>query len=252
MFQVACLHDRDQASHDALGVEMLHQGIIGTEPSSHPEIEAFKNGFRLPCRNGFDFFDVCYIPLDSHLRPIPIRNNKVIKSWNGGSEDFLKLAARSHITSYADLRDHLMITSTTATLERQLERQLQQALADSSMSFSTLVINFLKGKGIPCKQRFADARIHFNDIINLDAVEEEGFRAKIFCWAVTGSYALEPNAAPISVCFLLFNNDTLVCLIQFCRFSSLTTTSPLTQQLIFRQPCFAKGHFVSEPASGGF
>jgi len=66
--QVACLRDRDQASHDALAVEMLHRGVIGAQPSSHPEIEAFKDGFRLPCRNGFDFCDVsCFFFCALHL-----------------------------------------------------------------------------------------------------------------------------------------------------------------------------------------
>lgn len=37
---------------------MLYRPIIGTEPSSHPEIQAFIKGLRLSCPNGFDFINV--------------------------------------------------------------------------------------------------------------------------------------------------------------------------------------------------
>ena len=86
-----------------------------------------------------------------------------------------------------------------------VEHQLQNVLTDPLVSFSTLFASFLKGKGILYMQCFVDDQNHFNDIINLDSVKENGFHAKMFCWAVTGSYALEPDAAPIAVCFLLFN-----------------------------------------------
>lgn len=37
---------------------MLYRPIIGNEPPQHPEIQAFLDGFRLPCPNGFDFIHV--------------------------------------------------------------------------------------------------------------------------------------------------------------------------------------------------
>lgn len=56
--QTACLRTRDQTSHDALAVEMLYAGAVGTEPPTHPEFAAFKMGFELPCINSFKFTDV--------------------------------------------------------------------------------------------------------------------------------------------------------------------------------------------------
>lgn len=55
---MACLQDRDSASHDALAAEMLYRAVIGTELPSHPELTAFRRGFKLPCRNGFVFTEV--------------------------------------------------------------------------------------------------------------------------------------------------------------------------------------------------
>jgi hypothetical protein len=57
--QIGLYHERDEASHNSLAAEMLYRPIIGNEPPQHPEIQAFLDGFRLPCPNGFDFIHVC-------------------------------------------------------------------------------------------------------------------------------------------------------------------------------------------------
>ena len=38
---------------------MLYWSVMGPEPHTHPELQAFRQGFQLPCRNGFNFCDVC-------------------------------------------------------------------------------------------------------------------------------------------------------------------------------------------------
>jgi len=58
--QVTCLCDHDQVSHDALAAELLYHAVVGSEPHAHPEIAVFLSGFRLPCRNGFNFYEVCH------------------------------------------------------------------------------------------------------------------------------------------------------------------------------------------------
>jgi hypothetical protein len=58
IYQVACLRDRDEASHASLAAEMLYRSVIGPEPPSHPELLAFRKGFELRCHNGLTFFDV--------------------------------------------------------------------------------------------------------------------------------------------------------------------------------------------------
>jgi hypothetical protein len=110
----------------------------------------------------------------------------------------LKGAAGSQISSYADLHDRLIISSPAPILQIQL----QNALADPLATFSVLLVDFFKGAGIPCKELFDDATIHFNDIIDLDLITDDGFRSKMFCWAATGSSTLEPDGARIEVYFL--------------------------------------------------
>jgi hypothetical protein len=82
-----------------------------------------------------------------------------------------------------------------------LQGQLDVALTDGdgSVTFWHLFTSFLQGSGVPFPDRFADARIHFNSIINLDAIDEAGFRARMFCWASTGSAERAADASPISV-----------------------------------------------------
>ena len=41
--------------------------------------------------------------------------------------------------------------------------------------------------------------VHFPSVINLSCIEEDGFQAKHFCWASTGTYKLELDASDIQV-----------------------------------------------------
>ena len=50
--QVSSLQGRDEASHKALAAEILHTSLLGPASPMHPEWEAFKAGFNMPCRNG--------------------------------------------------------------------------------------------------------------------------------------------------------------------------------------------------------
>lgn len=61
-YQLACLYDRTEGSHNALAVEMLYMAVIGNVQPEHPELQAFLAGLRLPCRNGFTFCNVCICP----------------------------------------------------------------------------------------------------------------------------------------------------------------------------------------------
>lgn len=53
--------------------------------------------------------------------------------------------------------------------------------------FTSLVTDFLKGSGVPCPHQFDEAKVYFNKIVDLDQINANGFRARMFCWAVTGS-----------------------------------------------------------------
>lgn len=57
--QTASLVDCSCASHDSLAVEMLYISLLGREPPSHPDWQAFAFGFSLLYHNGFDFCKVC-------------------------------------------------------------------------------------------------------------------------------------------------------------------------------------------------
>ncbi|TFY76208.1 hypothetical protein EWM64_g7804 [Hericium alpestre] len=54
----ASLSERTSESHMALAAELLFKMIMGPQRLSHPEWASFVEGFRLRCRNGFDFTQV--------------------------------------------------------------------------------------------------------------------------------------------------------------------------------------------------
>jgi hypothetical protein len=49
---------------------------------------------------------------------------------------------------------------------------------------------------------FAEAKTHFNRLVDLSKIEEDGFRSRVFCWAATGSCDREPNVSRILVCYV--------------------------------------------------
>jgi hypothetical protein len=147
------LHDRDQQAHDALAADMLYRSVIGAEPPSHPELQAFLKGFRLPCRNGFNFPKVGYWFVI--VLCIRLTVGQFIKSLDGGSERFLNIVWTSHISSFANLEPHLRIQLAPVTFRNQL----QTAIPDGQTTFESLLTLFLKGTGIPCPRLLQRQRL---------------------------------------------------------------------------------------------
>ncbi|KAF8164427.1 hypothetical protein BJ912DRAFT_863835, partial [Pholiota molesta] len=177
--QIACLLDRDATSHKALASEMLYRAIVGTEPHTHREIQAFLQGFRMPCqRTGFNL-------------------TKVVKTLiEGGSESFLNMVWTSHIKSFEDIAPHLRFPSCS----RHVLLQLSVALSShGDVTFEKLLYKFLEGTGIPCPKLFENARNHFTSIVDLSKIDDAGFRSRVFYWAATGSPSIEINGSGISI-----------------------------------------------------
>lgn len=123
---------------------------------------------------------------------------QVIKSWDGGSESLFSLLWTSHISSYANLKEHLFFVFPSVTLRNQLESALN-ILNDTGSDFASLLTDFLKGSGVPCPDLFDDAKVHFSNLVDLSQIHNDGFRARMFCWAVTGSCDREQGASPLTV-----------------------------------------------------
>ena len=74
-----------------------------------------------------------------------------------------------------------------------------QALGDPLSSLRTIFLEFLRGKGVPCPQLLSAVTAHFPRVVDMSRVGEDGFRAKHFCWAATGTYERELGAPQIKV-----------------------------------------------------
>lgn len=70
----------------------------------------------------------------------------------------------SHILSYANLEPHLQIQPPST--QHQIE--LNAALSNYAFDFEHLIVHFLKGTGIPCPELFADAKTHFNHLVDFE------------------------------------------------------------------------------------
>lgn len=71
----------------------------------------------------------------------------------------------------------------------------------SAPNLQSVFKTFLQGSGIPCPQLFEEAKAHFHPVIDLAGIEEDGggFRARMFCWAATGSFDRTPDMERIIV-----------------------------------------------------
>ena len=164
--------DHDQNIHDAIAVQMLFRVVMGSESPNHPEIQAFRHGFDLPCRNGFSFTEVCHLYiLGPHTDFL-----QVLNSLPGSCKLFLAKAYSSHISSFKALQEHLNIIKPT----RNEMESIWQALSSPSLSLATVIIDFLHGRGAPCPWCLSVVSVHFPAIINLSHIGEDGFRAKHF------------------------------------------------------------------------
>ena len=191
---------------------------MGSEPTNHPKIKAFRHRFNLSCSNGFSFTEVCHLYiLGPHTDFL-----QVLKSLPGSCESFLAKAYSSQISSFEALQEHLNIIKPT----RNKMESIWQALSSPLLSLATVIIDFLCGRGAPCPWHLSMVSVHFPTIINLSHIGEDGFRAKHFFWAATGTYERELGAPPIKVQFV--EEDDPVLRFTWTLFFSSHTYSTLT------------------------
>ncbi|KAF8218922.1 hypothetical protein L208DRAFT_1345548, partial [Tricholoma matsutake] len=169
-------HDTQISQRFATFLLMLIS-IVGPALPDHPDIQSFLHGFYLPCRNGFHF-------------------PNFIKHVEGGTKILISMLWASNITSPSDLLPYLQIR----TLSSDVVCQLAAAVPDSSMTFSSIVQQFLHETGVPCPMLFEDAKPHFTaNLVNLSDIGTVSFCSKILAWAATGSISINTNDAGISV-----------------------------------------------------
>ena len=159
------------------------------------------------CHSDFNFCDVC---INSYCIVINDfdQYNKVPKSWPGGPEAFLSTIWASHISSYANLEGHLLIRDASAEKQSLLQATLS---SNEAVTFKSLLVDFLKGKGAPDPSIFVDGPNHFDRVVDLDGIDDDGFRSRMFCWAATGSIEQEgPNVINVSYTARHISNADLV------------------------------------------
>ncbi|KAF7371961.1 hypothetical protein MVEN_00054100 [Mycena venus] len=151
--------ERDQATHDAMLVEMLYRAVIGSEPPSHCDVIALAHAVRLPCRNGFTF---------THF----------IRGLVGGSDRFLALIMAS-VVGPLTLISRLSFRTPAPLMDPITAAMEGESLAD-------ILGDYFMGSGIPCPGLFEEAQRNglFPDIVDLSLANRPNFRAQMWTWAV--------------------------------------------------------------------
>ncbi|KAI0054525.1 hypothetical protein BV25DRAFT_1816944 [Artomyces pyxidatus] len=167
---IATLEHRDQQAHDSAAAMMLYRAVLGTEGPRHADLRNFLNGFRLPCRNGFDFV-------------------KAVKSFNGGSEYLFSILWANRITGFQSLQDILDIRIFASIPDDKRSFQLDGEFT----SLQDVVPAFLQDIGIPVQSDFEDWSPTVHHTVNLALVDKPEFRPKAFHQAATGYQSIQPN-----------------------------------------------------------
>lgn len=105
----------------------------------------------------------------------------------------------SHIDSWDKLKNQVIFTEPSLAARNRL-RTLTN---DDQATYRSLVESFMQGVGVPNLQLLLEAEGHFDNAVDLTLVDEAGYRAKMFCYATTGSFERETDSGKISVGILL-------------------------------------------------
>ena len=70
---------------------------------------------------------------------------------------------------------------------------------EDRLSFADRFVQFLKGTGFPCPDRFQDIRGRFGNRFDFSQADSPAFRPRMFLWAATGAPFINPNDGRIEV-----------------------------------------------------
>ena len=126
------------------------------------------------------------------INPCAYDGHQFVRLWDEG---FLSASVMLWIMSYASIESCLTMCGPVDGCTQDL----QHYTGDSSLTFKDLLVKFLKGTNIPCPQLFSQAQVHFENI-DVDLVDHNFYRPRVFCCTTTGSYDLECGDLSLSVC----------------------------------------------------
>ncbi|KAK7464421.1 hypothetical protein VKT23_006588 [Stygiomarasmius scandens] len=169
--QIGSMRIRSPASHDAALALMLYRAALGPEPPLHPELQAFLHAFRLPSAHRFDLV-------------------QAIRTFASGTSGYLAVLSTSHIKTFSDLLRKVCVIEPPSRMVHELTELLGRRF-----SLVDLWGEFFCDAGIPLPGLWEDVKGSFHSMIDLERIEQEGFRSQMFLWSVTGSPRLRSDLA---------------------------------------------------------
>ncbi|TFK60950.1 hypothetical protein BDN72DRAFT_863987 [Pluteus cervinus] len=164
---VHMLATRDQATHQAMGVNLLLMAVFGTLDLGNQEWMAFADTFQLPCKNGFNLSDL-------------------FQKYEQGSQDILSIIWASRIS------DPDLFLSNLNILPKDSEERddLEEKLSDRVPGLTTegLIQGFFLRNGVPSLNKLIDQVPILPTGVELTRrnLEDPCFRARMFACAASG------------------------------------------------------------------
>ncbi|KAG6807781.1 hypothetical protein H0H92_006413, partial [Tricholoma furcatifolium] len=132
-------------------------------------------------------------------------NIHILQSFEGGPGHFLAVAGTCQVNSPEDLLPHIQVYGNHTMT--QIMEQIQAAIGDTSVTFESLFMDFLRGQGVPCPDLFSEFCGNFDPVVDLSKLETPVFRCRMLLWAITGTSLLDPiDPGPIHI-WPIIDND---------------------------------------------
>ncbi|KAJ7103713.1 hypothetical protein C8R43DRAFT_963836 [Mycena crocata] len=156
--EVSAFNGRGLTGHLALGVNLLHKSTLGNSTFDKPELRQFATSMAAPRRSLISSPPSRIVDADSLL---------------------------PHLNALELPNQHVHTAA------------LRANTGDITLTLAMLFERYFRAAYIPCPLQFAMARGAFHPIVDLDRIEEPGFRARVFAWAATGSPFIDPSEGRI-------------------------------------------------------
>ena len=91
-----------------------------------------------------------------------------MRSFEGGSDQLLSLVWSSYISSPDSFKEHLTVRESVPS---------DLLFGRETVTFTSLLMSYLDGMGIPCQQAYSQAKGGVHPIVNLGQINTPGFRA---------------------------------------------------------------------------
>lgn len=120
---------------------------------------------------------------------------QVLSRVGDGPEAWFSHVWASRLLSFDSSEHQIRISGPSDTHLTSFNDALRQSQAGNTEDISpkSLIVDYLKGHGVPCPSLFDEVKHTFSTLVDLEQVDLPAFRVRMFAWAATGAPMVELN-----------------------------------------------------------